>query len=649
MRRSNSASSIPLPMSLQNRRESRERMRSSIAKGKDNPYQLAPRRELSTEHRTPDIYSKRDPSLENNTPAYKKSLFGSDRKFSNPKERKRSASLSSYGSRGSSINRMTKSPGSKSVMQQQMNDKKWVEDNFKKIQEYIRTSGNFDPELSRQLKPPTLATFVQITSDLLNQIFKNIHLNVQNYGDIIIQNLKLLRYPCQVNSSTLKTINTKHAHSHFVSIISWLIDKVNTTNIMSDFIENQDIEVQKSLLIDQEIVEFMGALVPSESQDNPNQEELERNLCDGIAEIIGADKEKAMQQEEILNCAKRDADLVQEKLQEILAENANILAENLRKMEVIKQYEESDKNREQTLKDEIEQLTELLAKHAEHRANILKSIKDLEEGIANQVCTHTQKLEMLNEIEELKRSIERKERQLAEFWNIRVDLDHKRSTLVREIENKVDEWNLCIVKSFLPELNELKLRTKGFSSQGFLEEILEVRKQSGDLQEVLCKEYKNNLSELESLEKQKIKLFETNMVMDSTRKRLDRLKQCVQELEDKHKQLLMNTEVFEAHHKNSIKKIMDLGNTKQEECKGRIEELSRETRKLKKEIYNTAKEGIEICASERNNVLNIARQVEEAHQIALNDNGRKLIKSQNEAQRILNIVEQLAEANALLK
>ncbi|CAG9770817.1 unnamed protein product [Ceutorhynchus assimilis] len=602
MRRSNSLSSIPLPTS---RRDSRpkERTLSSLAlptskrdsRAKERTLSVASQglrysRERSTDAATPLLsHNRLCPPSGNRISAQKhvlwtpsSSRFSNTPTFSGGYKRSNPSTIGSRMSAGVSV---SKSPAvRRKQLQQNLSNKKWLAEKYSIIQDYIATSGLFDAGLAGSLRPPTIAIFVELITKLLKQIVEIGPVNTTNYGDIVITNLKLLRYPGQITNSVVKTINTLHAWPHFIAIISFLLEKADLVNVGI----NSNAQLDEECKVEYDLQEVSWSFWYMEETE-PNLSQIKSD----IITLTGTDLEAVQILEERKASEQLEFESIHAKLEEKRKLLDEFKAKNLERQQTIDQYEKNKGNREKEVKEEVRALKKK-EKYQKEKINELQlAIKDLENVISNQTFNVEQKEEIIKTIEELKRLIERRQMNATKLRQQHQEMDIIIGNAVIDIERKVDKWNVAIKQTLLPELKDLKLREKGFHKSEFLEELLEIKQIKINLYRKLTNEYKENELKIKKLQKLKESMADKNQSLSSARKEVDNLRKKLYNLEEKKQTMVSDFIAISRDHDLKVGKSLEKMEAEIKQQELIIQTLTTNIQKQIEETHETKKRGVE--------------------------------------------------------
>ncbi|XP_066152360.1 putative autophagy-related protein 11 [Euwallacea fornicatus] len=607
MRKSRSSSSIPQLECLQNRNvesRGRERIRS-----------------VSRNSREPSADGLMTPMGQLKVPNW-----GSDRKYSNQKvsrvlwtpsvtpsystgSKKRSMSLSSFGSRTST--NTCKSPGEKVIF---TNDKKWVANQFSKIQEFILTSGLFNPELAGKIKPPTMGTFVELVSKLLDRIIKTPPINVQNCAEVMLNTLRLLKYPAQLTASTLKTVNTTHGWPHFVAIIFWLIGRAELTQEHEAFMMQLEPSEKIALNMRYALIDFFNKYSSIIARSSEGSKDLllqeEKEFYANIIDITGCDCDLIKKVSMSFKEQKAKLDEVNALLEDTLAENAKIGTQNAERQGVIEKYKENKGNNELEIKKELQQLQNMYIACIKTKEGLSMSINDLQDCIAKQKFKSNDKINLLNKIKEQERIIKRKEQSQKEYTSVRNDLDIHLGNLHIKVEKQVDNWNMAITKCFLPELKVLRLREKGFVSKQFLAEIETNHKKNVVLLEKLLKEFREGRDVLELLRQDKKSLQERSNSTNLLRQKLNAQKAEIESIKAKNKLLLVDLEECKKNHKEKLEVSVQNKEAEIRKQKEIIDELKLTHQNLLEKFDKNSKYYVAFCLETHNQIIQDIKNIE---------------------------------------
>ncbi|KAH1007467.1 hypothetical protein HUJ04_004695 [Dendroctonus ponderosae] len=575
MRRSNSASKIPLPPSMQTANmEARRRERSTSQLRAQSMDRLMV---------TPlGCFGGR-----NTVSAQKKMLWTP---ASSSRDSAKRSTFSHHASRSS----RPKSPFDKRKSQF-TNDKKWVNDQYHKILEFIEYSGLVNPELAKQLRPPTMTAFANLVSVLFEKLLPNpIPITSLNCIEVAVQALKLLEYSGQLSVTTLKTINTMHGWPNFISIISWLIDRMQMPEKISNaFEEHSDPSVQTKYKKYQIFHQFIYNVFPGASEDGEVniellQVELEKMRLD-LNDIMGIDEKFYEKIEETLQCKQNELTNICQQIQEIKDKNLELSKENVRMQNTISDYEENKDIWEQESADEVAKLNNKFQKCSVEKEALVSAVNELKDCIASQPYTVSDKNELLSRIQDQKNAIKRKTKKIDEYRLIRDKMDLELDTELQMVEKRVDEWNVFITKSVLPELECLRLRESGFA--GFLEELEALKKTKDIIATKTHQEYAHLMAKLEIVQASKDSLTVNQKPIEIAKQKTKELRAAIQAANKDKKAIMVQVEEFKTHPEK-IKQIGSAAHCKIAEQSKIINALKDRRVKLENKKQNVIKSGL---------------------------------------------------------
>jgi len=347
-------------------------------------------------------------------------------------------------------------------------------------------------------------------------------------------------------------------------------------------------------------------------------EESEQKLCQEISAGVGIDQEAAKSVEQPLKTFQITVSKLDSILEEIRDEIQALISQNLERREIIKRFKESNSTEEEDLVNELIKLNKLYSKLTENKQDLILSIQELKKVVDGQSCRFKEKKEILKKIEELQREIERKERKITEYMAVRAKLDYKLTNMVTQIEAKVDDWNVTITKSLLPEILPLKLREKGFHSKQFLEELEEITDKKVKLQKELLNECGHIVGKIEELRKESESYKKSYQEVVKTRNQLN-LKELVQRLKDEHLSLVSSIEEVT---KTNLANATDIEYT--EGSKLKIEEtelavLEDGIQQVTVESEKAAKKGVSVLVEARNLAFKFMKKIDNNMESVLQD------------------------------
>lgn len=592
MRSSRSLSNIPLPSNF--RRDS--------SKNRDRPKSVVRNsREKSADLLTPLAYRTSD----------RKWLFEKQRNtpstpFSACSSRYRPSSIGSKNSL--SVTKRDRSPNVPSL-HKLMNDKKWLHEQYIKVQGFIQSSGLFPPDLAGMIKPPTIKTFVELMSILLKEIISTVPINSQNYTEIVLSNLKLLRYPGSITMSTIKSANTMHGWPHFITIVSWLIDRVTLSRTV---VVNYDEESQRAAACQDILWEYKITRYNyfSEGENGDYIVQAGNALFNDLTKVTDTDLDGLKILEENFEKLQADVELTEHQIEELTHEHTKIQQLNQEKKQVITQFQENKGNREQEVEEELVRLKKLVSKEQEKKEKLTTCLTQLQYEIANQTCKIKEKNEILNQIEDLKRVVTRKEKKIAGYRLIQDDLDRELKTKVVQIESKVDAWNVSVTKTFLPDLQHLHLREKGFHCEDFLKEILEMDKERRLIEKGLLEEFKSIQGDICQKEREKIILKEKIKVFLDREKRLDDSRKDIEADKEKHQKMLQGIEDITKTQDFEINHLEQLICQNRKDAENLIKEYEERIQQSSQHLNLMAKKGMAILIEAHNMTLRLLARID---------------------------------------
>ncbi|KAF7280389.1 hypothetical protein GWI33_006120 [Rhynchophorus ferrugineus] len=582
MRRSRSLSNIPIPAHLRRDSKSRERSKSTLRQS-------------------------RDKSAEGNTPLYKRGTSEHKRLFdrkgvTTPATPSFSTGVRRYGSSSCFGKRpsFTRSKSPTSVpIQKLVNDKKWVSEQYSKVQMFIRTSGLFNPELATMIRPPTINTFIELMSILFGQLITIGPINSQNYTEVVLTKLKMLRYPGSITMSSIKSANTMHGWPQFICMVSWLIDRVN---LSSSVVVNCDEEMQKISDYQNVLWDFFinryNIFSDGEHEDLVSQANC--NLLNSIAKLSEIDLEAVDKYKSHYEALNMEVNNLQTQIEEYSVENNKIEQSNAEKTQVIQKFQDNKGKREQEVDEELQHIKKSINKRFEKRDNLNESIKKLKQDIATQSCKIQEKANMLKEIEELTRILTRKENKLAEYRSIKDDLDRDLRAIVVEIESRVDAWNVALTKTFLSEMKNLHLREKGFHSGDFLQEVDDRLKEKEHVEKQLLAELKDIKVEIEKIQHDKIILNSDIKEFRDKKKELEELEKNIQAEKEIIQNSLLKTEAMRKNYENQISKLKNFLSLRMQDDDAKIKDLDNQIEESLQQFNCLAKKGLALLIEAHN-------------------------------------------------
>ncbi|KAL1517418.1 hypothetical protein ABEB36_001185 [Hypothenemus hampei] len=567
MRRSNSASQIPLPSTSYNKKNmeySNSGARNSGARPKSSLLSVA-----ST--------SKGSVS---------KVLFTPISRPSSALKRRNSCSGGSINFR---ISR-AKSPLAKKLMN--TNDKQWVHTQYTKVRDFVKYSGLFDPDLAEKLKPPTIAGFVELFSTLLSTIVKTVPIQIQNYAEVGMNTLKSLKYPGQLSMSTFKSINTMHGWPQFITIISWLIDRVNISNIYVDNCEQYSEETKNFLYFAELISNYTSDVVKRGNNDVTEEESVKATdaLYNGLLNIVGVDPVEVQKSNEIIEVEQAKLSEATASFKKIKEENEEIRNEMARQQDIINDFEKNSDVKLEQIQDELSKYEQNIYAQEDLEHELSLSVKQLQKLLSKQTYKVKDKNILLDKIARKTQVLERKQRKLDDFLSIKDDLELRKSSTIKKIEDFIHHWNVSIHKTYLPELQNLQIKETLFGQPTILiEKIFEVSSSAEVIIHRLLDEYQYSQVEWKNLKKSKLHL-EKDIKMDSAQQKFRSLQKDVKLLQEENAKYQNELEVCIKKNEDNRKKILSSHEAKIQEEKKTIQGLNEEKVTLKKGIDENAKE-----------------------------------------------------------
>ncbi|CAH1116042.1 unnamed protein product [Phaedon cochleariae] len=491
-RRSNSSSHIPLRTNLFGNRESGIPGPSGQASGG-----ALRRTQSSSRLSQNEITANRKPQRKSSLD--RKSNIGRLSKVTPLNKQGRSNSTpritpgSSTMSQRSCGSRLTQSSVSKErkTIQKLASDKKWVAEQFVKVQNFILGSQLFDItsfDSTNSIKPPSIKTFINVTSVLFKSIFPNVNLKNENYKEVITEKLRILKYPGKLANSTLITVNTMGSWPQVIGMWGFLIDKINLSNQNDGIGEYSMVEYsyvgeerQKSLLAQTcwNFVVERHALFNAHDLDVDGIEAANAGYVQRFTEILDVDPRECSALRADLSEKEQYKNRLDAEVDELSAEKERLESQITEIKKSIERSNETISIQEAEVDDELNRLHKALEKATNRKENITVKVETLKEAIKIQPCTHKEKVELLRKIENLQNKIEIIKGKINHAQNIRNEFDQKLHNELTKLQNKVVDWNRSLVEVSIrkPNLKKLMLRETGFHMFEFLNEIKEMVEQ----------------------------------------------------------------------------------------------------------------------------------------------------------------------------
>ncbi|KAJ8984407.1 hypothetical protein NQ317_003990 [Molorchus minor] len=471
-RRSNSSSNIPIPkVNLFGVKDTRGRKRSqSISR-------LSQRDSCASTSQLPRASSLDRKS--SNVPGFSRTTPRMGNKASSLQ---RTTPTSALSQRTRSITPLSCRKEHKTI-QKLSSDKKWVAEQYAKVQYFIESSSLFDLNIInvKSLKPPTINTFIYVTSVLLKEISRKINITKENYKEVILAQLKLFNYPGTLSNSVLKTVNTLHSWPQIIGMWSWLIDKVNlgrTFNV-DEYTESLDHEDRWKFLFKENCWNLFVKRYCIFNNDQLNEEEIQRandEYVKTLGEILEIDFDELNQiKEEVLEKRENKAKL-EEEINQLKAEQLKMQSDIEELKRDTENFRETDAAEEDELNNEL-LILQLNIKDLKDAKGVVKeNVEELEEAIKTQPCTYQEKQHLLQQISELKDEIQVKKGKIERAQKIKNKFDRELASEYAKIQKLVIEWNRSLMEVSIinPELRKLLLREKMFDDPEFLVEVQEV-------------------------------------------------------------------------------------------------------------------------------------------------------------------------------
>ncbi|KAL3286650.1 hypothetical protein HHI36_001149 [Cryptolaemus montrouzieri] len=505
MRRSKSASNIPLPLF---------------------------RRTLSSENlKKSEQGLKRASSVSNLVPP--KSARYSSKSHLNVENRTSASSIGSASKAGPVSKRYTSTPSRNGSMSfrllsprislttQKINDKKFSTDQFKKICSLLQHLwDDFDP---KSLKVLTIKTFVNSVSSLFREIDPRINITMENYKETVIKYLKLYKYPGPVSISLLKSANISHSWASIMAILGWLVDLIQISS-------HDDDDKLKKFTSSRMNMQLKGC-------------ETKGEFTYYLDELSGLDRS----QYNILDCEctklkleKDQRELSMKKLQTKQAE----LSQCLDRMKLeITDFKEG--NLLIKITNEIQQLQAELELKEVAMADLKLSLTKAQYIVSTQKYSQKDKLDLLKKIEDKQYSLDLKKKEIDNIRKLADKNDMDVTSYRRQIESEIHKINGHLLQLKLGLLNrdakKIQLPDRGIHNVQFLEKVEEIRMLLNDYDQTIS----NKLIEAKEIKVAVQSEWQTIFHATSQEKTLLSLLQAkMQDMKKESKQIIFDQEIF---------------------------------------------------------------------------------------------------------
>ncbi|XP_018574148.1 kinetochore protein NDC80 homolog [Anoplophora glabripennis] len=457
------------------------------------------------------------------------------------------------------------------TIQKQSTDKKWVAEQYVKVQNYIMSSNLFDTRVvdSTNIKPPSINNFIYVTGVMLMEIFPKIKINKETYKEVIPAKLKVLRYPGTLSNSVLKTVNTMHSWPQVIGMWSWLIDKVNLCKDMDDFsfTDHLEPEERRKFLLKQNAEDFLVKTYNIFNMgDRDYAEDIEqtnKSYVNNLAELLEVDYEQFKHLQDDVEKKREYKNKQVQDIENLKTENTNMESEIEQMKKECVDFEDNDLIEEKQIENELQLLQPKLKEQRNKIESTKEKVSALQEAIKVQPCTYQEKLALLRQIDELKRDVQMKKEKLEYAREIKYKFDHQLTMDISKIQSLVGQWNcslmeLSIKKSYL---NKLLLREKGFHDPAFLMELKEVLDYKDSVEkevaEALVKVENDLITEMEKIREVEMEICEFNEFVCRINEDCMAVTEKIAETNESVKNIMGALEANKISHAQQIKELQD--------------------------------------------------------------------------------------------
>jgi kinetochore protein NDC80 len=350
-----------------------------------------------------------------------------------------------------------------------LEDRQWLQSKVARIVDELGSIEGLSAEFvqKRNLKSMSTKQFIAILMHFLKPIVGRVQLDTSNYVDYIHDLLPKIEYPFTINKSWLKTPNAPHCQNHIIVLLGWLSDFTLPPHeaAIETEVDQEFFSAELSSMFQKQAAEAFKLWNSNmESEYNHIQDSISRTYLNEKAGIanLGEEIEKATAEYAQL---KKERAPVNTKI-----EYDNVLKDSQQLDQIIRKKTESNNELMKTKEKAIVELNQRMS--AVHKTN--GEIQELQDQIARQTLSVDRKIELLQDLNNLRDLLGVKERTVTELQENSSQNDiqlsrllKKKFTLVESLNNQIyklhSDINLAGMASnfcggkFVPSLCEVKV------------------------------------------------------------------------------------------------------------------------------------------------------------------------------------------------